>query len=266
MKFCTLASGSQGNATFIASDQTKVLIDAGINTTRIKNSLNEIGVSPEELDAVFVTHEHRDHVLALDVFMRRYNVPVLATEGTWRNLVQVLKLKGNINGKVIRDEEIIKIRDMEIVPFRIPHDGLEPVGYTLKAGNRRITVATDLGKMQENIYEKLKCSDLVLLESNYDEELLKTGPYPYFLKKRILSETGHLSNSSAAETILKLLLENKGISIILGHLSQTNNYPRLVLETIYKVLSDNGLNPVKEVKLDIADRFHPSRLYSLRNL
>ncbi len=263
MKLCTLVSGSTGNSTLIEGNGTKILVDVGMSAKRIEYSLESIGRSMKEIDAILLTHEHRDHIIGAEVLSRRYDLPVYTTKGTIEGMGRMMKPVEKKYISYIKEEVPFQVGSLEILPFRISHDALEPVGFFFRNGEETLATATDTGVMEEQILEKLKRSDLILLESNYDEDMLNNGPYPYPLKQRILSKWGHLSNHNAAETI-KDILKTKGVpKIILGHISYNNNYPRLVLETIYKELSEEGIDPIKDLSLSIAGRYVPSDILEI---
>ncbi len=240
VKFCPIASSSKGNSTFVSSNNTRVLIDAGLSGKSIETGLSSIGENCENLDAIFITHEHSDHIKGAGILSRRYNIPIFATEKTWQYMDRHNKL-GKVsekNVKYVYKEENCIVNDMIITPFEISHDSIDPVGYNLSIDDFKISVATDIGVVTDNLKEKLSNSDILLLESNHDEEMVKNGSYPYILKKRILSNRGHLSNSSCGELLSSINSENLK-HIFLGHLSEENNIPLLALDTVKKVLNIN---------------------------
>ena len=193
IKFCSLYSGSSGNAIFLSTDKVKILIDAGLSGKKIEKALVSIDENPSDLSAILVTHEHSDHIKGIGVLSRRYNVPLYANELTWSSMGDSI---GNIsmeNIKYFETGEIFEICDLSIEPFPIPHDAGEPVGFNFYLGRRKITVATDIGHVDMELTGYMEGSDLLLLEANHDTEMLKVGPYPQWLKMRILGERGHLS-------------------------------------------------------------------------
>lgn len=256
MKFCSLYSGSSGNSIFLASDNARVLVDAGMAGKHLEAALKEINENPHEIDAIFITHEHIDHVKGAGVMSRKYDIPIYANERTWLAMERnVGKIKEH-NIKIL-DESVITIKDIDIVNYSIPHDAACPVGYTMISSNKRASVTTDLGCFTEEIKRNIIDSDVLLLESNHDIEMLKFGPYPYDLKRRILSNVGHLSNEACGNAILDIL-RDKPKQIILGHLSETNNQPDLAYETVACVLKANGVDIGKDIKLSMAHRGKPS--------
>jgi len=258
--FSSLYSGSSGNSIFLASINSKILIDAGMPGKSIEIALNEIGEKAEELDAIFVTHEHTDHTKGVGVLSRKYNIPVYASEGTWKGMLkQVGKIKES-NIRVMNSP--INIKDMDIASFPISHDALQPTGYSIMCEGKKACIATDLGYLSEEVKENIIDADVLLLESNHDVEMLKFGPYPYVLKKRILSDVGHLSNEACGKAIIEIMTE-KQKRIVLGHLSKTNNYPELAYLTVTNILKEQKINIGKDVILTMADRSKPSSYIKL---
>lgn len=239
MKFYSLCSSSKGNCTYIGNLRRGILIDAGFGVRNIKESLSRVCIGMEAVQAVFVTHEHNDHIGGLRCFLQKRNVPVYATQGTLNQLL----LKGIVNEDNILyplDQDPAIVDDFQITPFHTPHDCADSVGFVVSDGKSTVGVCTDLGTMRENIFNHLCKCDLVLLESNYDPNLLSVSKYPYYLKKRIVSDHGHLSNQEAAEQMKKLV--RQGVTnFLLGHLSQQTNLPELALQTARGTLSEDGI-------------------------
>ncbi|GFP78221.1 MBL fold metallo-hydrolase [Clostridium fungisolvens] len=264
MIFCSLYSGSSGNSIFVRSDSGKVLIDAGLPGKKIDSALSEIGQNPSEIDGIFITHEHSDHIKGIGVLSRKYNIPIYANEATWNAMEnQVGKIKEE-NIRIIDKRSTIEVKDLEIKCFNIPHDAAGPMGYTIRSKGRSVSVATDFGTFTEEIKENIKDSEVILLESNHDIQMLKYGPYPYPLKRRILSEIGHLSNEDCGKAIVDILRGDEPKKIILGHLSNTNNHPDLAFQTVLNVLNDNNIKDGKDVYLTLADRHKPSSYIELK--
>ena len=259
MELCSIASGSSGNCIFVGTDNSSVLVDVGITNKRAVEGLHSIGRKPEELDAVLITHEHSDHIRGLGVFARKYHIPVYASPGTIRAM-----LDGNLLGKVdpdlfheIRTDEMIRISDFEVKPFRVSHDAAEPVAYRLEAGGKAAAIATDMGCYDTYTVNHLMGLDLALIESNHDINMLQVGTYPYYLKRRILGEKGHLSNETAGQLLCRVL--HDGIrEIFLGHLSRENNYEALAFETVCDEVT-LGDNPYRssDFRISIAHRDMP---------
>lgn len=251
-RFCSLQSGSNGNALYFESGKTKLLIDCGISAKRVAERLAEIGVAPRRLNGILITHEHSDHVAGIRVFTKQFGIPVYATEGT---LAAMEKQRNDIASEthVLRADAETEIGEVAVTPFQIPHDAREPVGYLLGAEQRKIAVATDMGKICEQIALKMKHSDFVFLESNYDEMMLKTGRYHPQLKRRILGSEGHFSNDQAAK-FAAALVRGGTEHIMLGHLSANNNKPNLAYERVAEEIRRQGVSIGQDVMLEVASR------------
>ena len=258
LKFCSLYSGSSGNSLFVSSNNTNILIDAGVSAKKITEALTSINVDIEKIDAILVTHEHSDHVQGLDILSKKYNIPVFANENTW-NAMPKQKEKINLdNQNFYKSSEDFTIGDLTIHPFSIPHDAAEPCGFNILNENTKISIATDIGHITENIMENLKNSSFILLESNYEPNVLKYCSYPYILKQRIDGPNGHLSNVSAGKTIANLM--NYGINhVTLGHLSKESNMPELAYNTVINELLLQNYKE-KDINIDVADRNSPGKL------
>lgn len=250
-RFSSLFSSSSGNCTFIGSAKGGVLVDAGVSAKQINLKLDCIGVSPADIGAIFVTHEHSDHVRGLRVFASKNNIPVYATDGT----IEALKKSGVANGSfeifpIERDG--VECHDQLIVPFRTSHDSAESCGYIVTTSDdRRIAVATDTGIITDEMKATIMGCDLVLAESNHDVGMLRNGKYPYLLKRRILSDVGHLSNIDCSKFITELV-KNGTTRIVLGHLSKENNIPELAYQTSKSALDCAGAVQFKDYILKVA--------------
>lgn len=233
MRFVSIASGSSGNCIYIGSDKTHILIDTGISSKRIEQGLNEIGIKGGELTGILLTHEHSDHVRGLGILARKYGIPVYSTRETLE-AVRGMKSLGDYPKELLQpisQDVNFFLGDLEIRPFRIDHDAVNPVAYRVQNDRRSVAVATDLGHYSQYIVDHLQGLDVLLLESNHDVKMLEAGPYPYYLKRRILSDYGHLSNENAGR-LLSCLLHDQLKHILLGHLSKENNYEELAYETV----------------------------------
>jgi phosphoribosyl 1,2-cyclic phosphodiesterase len=261
MIFCPLYSGSSGNSTFIGTNDTKILIDAGLSGKHIEKALCDINENPSNLDGIFVTHEHSDHIKGIGVISRRFDIPIYANANTWKSMSSSIGKIKEHNIKVIGGN-IVELNDLTIKRFDIPHDAAAPSGYSVYCKNKKACVATDLGYFSKEVEEEIKEADVVLLESNHDEEMLKVGPYPYYLKRRILSDVGHLSNDACGKAIVEVI-KNRRKNIILGHLSKTNNYPDLAYQTVINILNEEGVKLGEDVTITMAKRDMPSAYIEL---
>ncbi|MDE5717221.1 MAG: MBL fold metallo-hydrolase [Lachnospiraceae bacterium] len=233
MRLCSIASGSSGNCVYVGSDTTHLLMDVGISGKRTEAGLAELGLTMKDIDGICITHEHADHISGLGVLSRKYGVPVYATRGTLeaiRNSTSLGKIDESLF-RVITPDERCTIKDISLYPVRTSHDAADPVAYRIDYDGRRIGLITDLGCYNDYTVECLRNLDLLYLEANHDVHMLQVGPYPYYLKQRILGERGHLSNESAGKLLSRLLHDNMQ-AIVLGHLSKENNLPELAYESV----------------------------------
>jgi phosphoribosyl 1,2-cyclic phosphodiesterase len=237
IQLCSIASGSSGNCIYIGTNDTHILVDAGISGKRIEAGLDSISVDPKKLDAILITHEHSDHILGLGVMARRYKMPIYTTSKTWNELKQIKSL-GNIDESLIHiiiPDEPIVISDVHVMPFKTSHDAVDSVCYTFTHDDKKIGFATDLGNYDAYTIDHLKFSNLLYLEANHDIKMLEAGPYPYYLKRRILSDLGHLSNELSSQLISDLAHFNLEY-VVLAHLSKENNHPDIAyLEAKYLI-------------------------------
>ncbi|WP_099321201.1 MBL fold metallo-hydrolase [Anaerococcus sp. Marseille-P3625] len=261
-KFAILSSGSSGNCIFLEYKKTKILIDAGFSAKKIEYLLGEIGKSPKELDAIFVTHEHADHSKGLGTLSRKHNLPIFANQGTWKGLFNKCGKLKEENIRLFESNKFLSFGSMDIYPIKIHHDANEPVGFIIYIGNKKITILTDTGIVDDKMAYEIKGSDIYYMEANHDLEALKRGPYPYPLKLRVMGNMGHLSNDQSAEALADAL-EGKNEKVFLGHLSETNNTPELSRLTVDNYLRSLGLDTDKDILLDVADRYKPSGIVEL---
>ena len=253
-RFCSLFSSSSGNATYIGSGNTGILIDAGVSAKRIRTALTARDIDPQSIRAIFVTHEHADHIKGIRVLASQLHLPVYATRGTMQGMSQVGALEGDFPCEYVEIGEDIAVGDLLIHAFPTPHDANESCGYTIELPDeRRVSVATDIGHMTNEIMHGILGSDLVMLESNHDIGMLENGPYPYFLKRRILSDYGHLCNDACADVAVQLV-EHGTTRLFLGHLSAENNIPQLAYQTTYAALQQAGATLGKDYTLQVNPR------------
>ena len=255
ISICPLSSGSSGNCILIRSDSCAVLVDCGITGKATENELANAGLSPDKLDAIIVTHEHIDHIKGVGVMCRKYRIPVYATLGTWKSMINSI---GKIDTSLIRyivAEVPFEISGTTFHPFSTSHDAAESIGLVFSKDGKHGAVATDLGTVTKHIFDLLSPCSIAVLEANHDEIMLKNGPYPMNLKERILSDYGHLSNKLCGALCAKLVREGKLRRIILGHLSTDNNTPRKAYETVANSIEATGFKIGNDVQLYIAERY-----------
>lgn len=250
-RFCSLYSSSRGNCTYIGTAQGGILIDCGVSAKKIREGLEAMNVDISTIAAIFITHEHTDHVNGLRPFASKENIPVYTSAGTLHALEEANVLNGKFSVDTI-DKGGIDIAGFFIKPFSISHDAKEPFGYTVSTpDNRRISVATDTGIITDEILSGISGSDLVLLESNHDIGMLQNGPYPYATKRRILSDFGHLCNDACAETAVSLL-DTGTTRFCLAHLSRDNNLPQLAYQTTFSEMTMAGAQKGRDYLLSVA--------------
>jgi phosphoribosyl 1,2-cyclic phosphodiesterase len=256
LRFICFASGSSGNCFFIGNAHEGILIDAGIGIRTIKRELKAIGLEFSNLLGVFITHDHFDHVKAIQPLKEKYFVPVFATS----IIHEVLQLEPVPERQILEKNVPIHIKEWTITAFAISHDGTDNVGYTLEYDGKRFTLLTDLGYICENAAHHISQADYLVIEANYDEEMLDHGSYPTMLKNRIRSNKGHLSNSDAGRFLADNMQPNLKY-IYLCHLSHSNNIPDLAYCTVSDLLAEQGIVVGRDVELVTLDRTSPSKLY-----
>lgn len=258
-----LASGSDGNCFYLGTERYGILIDAGISLRRITKCLKEIHVEMSSIRALFVTHDHADHIKGVGAIGEKLHIPVYSTEkvhhGMDHSYCMTKKLTA-INIRYIEKEKPVTVEDFHIEAFEVPHDGTDNVGYCIRIDDKVFTFATDLGEITPTVKEYLCRADYLIIEANYDQNMLLTGHYPEHLKQRILSNTGHLCNDTTAEFIAQNY-SDKLKYIWLCHLSRDNNDPEKAFETVRKQLLDKGIEVGKNVQLFALQRTVPSSLY-----
>lgn len=233
LRFASLGSGSKGNATLIESGNTCVLVDCGFSTRELVKRLLRLDKSPQDIDAILVTHEHGDHVRGVGCFSRKYQVPVWMTSGTYSHCQQREKFP---HVSVFSSHQGFSINELEINPFPVPHDAREPVQFVFSNDRQRLGILTDTGSITPHIIKMLDGVDALLLEGNHDMQMLMEGSYTYALKKRVSGRTGHLSNDQAAE-LLQSIDCSKLQHIVAAHLSEKNNHPDIVIETFASAMN-----------------------------
>ena len=251
-RFCPLFSGSSGNCSYVGSASTGILVDAGVSARRIETALSRRGIDPAGIHAVFVTHEHRDHVAGLRVFAKRYGCRVYATAGTLAALLEIEAVDPQTPLCSLEDGAAAEA-DLCVTAFPTSHDSRESCGFRIHtADDRTVVIATDTGVVTDAIRQAIAGGDLVLIESNHDVRLLQNSSYPFFLKQRILSASGHLSNDTCAGELAALVAGGTS-RLILGHLSRENNRPELAYLTARQTLTEAGFSEGTDYLLAVAE-------------
>lgn len=261
MEICTLASGSSGNCLLVRSGRTNILIDAGISARRITTGLKTLGVAPERLDGIFITHAHTDHIAGLATLTKKLTMPIYASADTAHQIC------GKIPWIDYLIEEIkpgsgVELGEMWCQSFATPHDAPGSMGYSVTAEGCKMALATDLGHLTQSVMEGVAGSDLIVAEANHDEEWVKTGPYPAFLKQRVLGDYGHLSNETGA-LLVQRAVEQGARTVLLAHLSSENNTPARARNTVVHHLRRVGIDPERDIDLTVAPRSELGKVYRL---
>lgn len=262
LSFCSFSSGSSGNCYLIKSENTAVLVDAGISGKRIFEGLESTDTPRDRLAALLITHEHSDHTKSIKTLMKKEKtLKAYANAMTWEQITCPVCEEQK---EVFETGDSFQIGDILVKTFPVSHDAAEPVGYTFSAGGKQISIVTDTGCMSEGIISEIMEADILILEANHDIDMLKIGRYPWFLKQRVLGEEGHLSNVAAGETILRLLSENdKERHVLLAHLSKENNFPEMAYQTVKNILEEADFYIGKQLKLNMIIRDEISLVYEI---
>lgn len=260
LKFCSLYSGSSGNCQYIKTENATILVDAGLSGKKIQQEIVNIGEDAKNIDAIFITHEHVDHVQGAGIMSRRLNIPIYANEKTWEAMSPYIGDIKSENIKIL--SECAEIGDLTIKPFDISHDAAHAVGYNIFYKNKKISLVTDTGCTNELIVKSIMDSDLLLVESNHDEDMVLIGPYPWSLKRRVLGEFGHMSNDTAGSLISKVVKRGTEI-VLLGHLSKENNFPELAYKTVENILKENCIEVNPGICLEMTYRDKSSKVYEI---
>ena len=254
LSFCSLASGSSGNCYLIKSRESAILIDAGISTKKIHAALEDTGTDRNQISGVFITHEHSDHVKGLKVLTKQNpGWDVYSSEETCRCLQELVHNEERIctlNANCVKE-----IGGMRIKAMNISHDAVQPVCYTVETEGSKLSILTDTGYVPEDVFSELVGSDLIVIEANHEVNMLKAGSYPYSLKRRILGESGHLSNEAAGEALAEVVsCDDRFRTILLAHLSRENNFPQLAFQTVANILEERRYYPGKHMRLEVLSR------------
>ncbi len=250
MRVCNLSSSSEGNCTYVEENGVRVLIDAGLSCLQIENKLKEIGVLPNTINAIFITHEHYDHIKGINIFASKYNVDLYANKLNWDILISKFDKVKDFHKKQITTS--LNFKGLEILAQEVPHDAVYTNAYRINFKNNSMAIVTDVGAMNENILNFAKGCPLIYLESNHDLQMLKANPnYSASLKRRITSDHGHLSNIQSAKA-MEFLILNGTRQLVLSHLSKQNNTPILAFDNAVHYLETKDIIEGKHVKIDVA--------------
>jgi phosphoribosyl 1,2-cyclic phosphodiesterase len=239
-----LASGSRGNCAIVASACTKILVDAGISCRETFKRLKSLGEDPQSLAAILITHEHSDHVYGLATLAKKLRIPVFMTGATHAAWARALRNEKGERPQLEKLERFesghrFQVGDIEVKPFTIPHDAADPVGFTFRVEGAKISMVTDLGYVPANVRDHLRGSDILVMESNHDVEMLRGGSYPWSVKQRVASNVGHLSNLKLADFFTSDY-DNNAAFVVLAHLSEQNNHPEIALREAERALAERG--------------------------
>ena len=259
LELVTLASGSSGNCLLASDGRTRLLVDAGISARRICRGLKELDVNPADLAGVLITHEHTDHIAGLATLAKQFRLPVYASRGTGLQLCyRIAFLEGLL--RPFSAGESFAVDGLAVESFATPHDTAESVGYAVSSGGSKAAVVTDLGRVTEEVARAIRGTDLLVAEANHDVDWVQSGPYPYFLKARILGDRGHLSNEAGAQ-LARSAVEGGARTVVLAHLSAENNTPVRAYDTVRAALEYAGAAIGRDVTLEVAPRAETSRRF-----
>jgi phosphoribosyl 1,2-cyclic phosphodiesterase len=260
LDFCSLSSGSSGNCYYIGNEFHGILIDAGISATSIRKFLKSMNISMQSIMGVLVTHNHSDHIRGLEVLTRRNHLPAFTSNGVWSSINRYMEITSDCIREIPLQQKF-HLAGFDITAFPVCHDAPETLGYHICQGDKKITVVTDLGHICDVSAPYIRDANILVIESNYDEEMLKNGSYPYYLKKRIQSDNGHLGNGQTS-MFLSDINNDYLTHICLAHLSKNNNTPEKALQTLTKILNDKGICPDR-YRIMTLNRNLPSEMISL---
>ncbi|MDL2223404.1 MBL fold metallo-hydrolase [Bacteroidales bacterium OttesenSCG-928-M11] len=264
LRFLSIASGSSGNCYYLGTEEYGILLDAGIGIRTIKKALKENRIGLEQIMAVFITHDHADHIKCVGGLGEKYGIPIYATPLVHLGIEnsRYVDEKLYTSRRIIEKDQSVEIKDIKITAFEVPHDASDCVGYLVQYKNEKCVLATDIGRITSTVAQYIRIANHLIIEANYDEEMLQRGNYPEFLKSRIKNGKGHLCNTETAEFLaanFDLHLKN----IWLCHLSKDNNHPDLAIKTVEMAMGQYGIRIGKDVNVTALKRTYPSELYLL---
>jgi phosphoribosyl 1,2-cyclic phosphodiesterase len=262
LNFCSLSSGSSGNCYYVGNEFHGILIDAGISATSIQKFLKNLNISMQSIMGILVTHNHSDHIRGLEVAIRKNHLPAFTTANIWKS---ILSPNSKITRDCIREIPVLQkfhIAGFDIEAFPVHHDAPETIGFHICSGSKKVTVVTDLGHICQTAASYIKEANLLVIESNYDEEMLLNGSYPHYLKKRIKSDHGHLGNDQVSDFLAEVMNNNMS-HICLAHLSKNNNTPEKALHTLRQTFSDRGIKLNDQQRILVLNRNVPTEMIIL---
>lgn len=266
ISFFCIASGSSGNCFYLSADDTAILIDAGLSQRNIKKALKDKNLTLSKVKGIFVTHDHADHIKGVSTISNENMIPVYATAEVHKGMKKSYCMTRDIDVSLVRKlekGEELQLGAITIHSFDVPHDGTDNVGYHITIGDVHLCIITDVGHISQEVAEHIGLANYLVLEANYDESMLEMGPYPRYLKERISSDRGHLSNSACGNALLNFATPELK-HVWLCHLSEENNHPELARKTVESILRSGGILPGKDIALDVLRRKIPSEMFSLK--
>lgn len=258
LRFSVLASGSTGNAFYIESDKERLLVDAGLSGKQMDHLFSEINIDPSTLTGILVTHEHSDHIKGLGIIARKYNLPIFANEKTWNAMERSIGKIGLDQKFYFNMEQVKTFQDLDVESFGVSHDAAEPMFYTFHHEGKKVALVTDLGYVSERIKKTVEDADAYIFEANHDVGMLRMGRYPWNVKRRILGDTGHVSNEDCGLALTDII-SNRTKRIYLAHLSLDNNMKDLARMSVDSVLQERGIT----LDLHDTDPKAPTPLYEV---
>lgn len=260
LRFCSFSSGSSGNCYLVKTEQTALLVDAGISGKKVWNGLEETETPRDNLKGLLITHEHSDHTKSIGTLLKKEkNMTLYASKKTMEIVGENVEESGKVS---VSEDESFWIGDIKVKTFALSHDAAQPIGYSFSSEERQVSIVTDTGCITEPIFEEAVKADLLVLEANHDVDMLRIGKYPWFLKQRVLGESGHLSNETAAKLLAKLMKEDdRKRRVLLAHLSRENNFPEMAYQTVKNILEEENYYIGKQIQLETLLRDQLSPLY-----
>lgn len=262
LQYSILASGSSGNCTYIESATHRIMVDAGLSGKRIEALFSQIDRKVSDVDAILVTHEHKDHIHGVGVLSRKYNIPIYANKRTWSAMENMIGKIAEENRQYIEPDKLVSIGDIDVLSFNVSHDAIQPQFYAFQKAKKQFVMLTDTGYVSDRLRSQLKNASAYLIESNHEIELLRYGKYPWSVKQRILGDKGHLSNEDGALAMVDLI-GNATKDIYLGHLSRDNNTKEFAMSSMEEILAYNNYGVNEDFMLHMTDPEQATRLKRL---